>query len=464
MSDEATEHVAHFTIDGGYLTQLIQRLMLEDSPGKAWRVAENVRGGDADVTAATTIKLIKGTHRLKGDSSKGLQLVEQGPRAVRRFQKKLDYIYAGRIQIGVLWFRPVAWIDGYGREDMKNDHNKPVYQQRFGGAWGYVNRGWHYVAHDETLLVARAPKKSPWLKGREREDDFVFEPCGERPHWMRPCADATVALEEWWAAGRRLDHRGWIAWYAGDAPASNVLVQDAEDLDDAEQDARAAEADRVRQIRYDHLRNKILEQAGDDLIDFRHGSADLRIPRAPFVHWALDRTGAKHLAPPWRVISPSGMKLQLDDPFHTDWMIGAGLTLDYDDRELHDALLEFRFETARTFTDAECGLLVGGPYACAKAVHPTIGETVPLGSIVVLPDLRPQWLSSLIGAAAVVAEKGGAGAHLAQIGRERHLPIVIVRDARTRYPAGTTISVDSETPCVRIHETRREEKSDDNEE
>lgn len=51
-------------------------------------------------------------------------------------------------------------------------------------------------------------------------------------------------------------------------------------------------------------------------------------------------------------------------------------------------------------------------------------------------------------AAAVITEAGGATAHLAQIGRDRFLPIVLVVGARTKYPAGTTVEVSTLTRRV----------------
>lgn len=446
----AKQGVAHFVIEGEYMTEVIQNFVLEDAPGRAWRIAQNLIGEGA---AEAAMQLVKGTHRLTGDSTKGMDLVPMSSRDRRAFEKKVDRLYAGRMRVGVLWFRPVAWIDGYGPEDMKNAHGRPVYRRHR----GYENRAWHYAGHNEIVLLAKPPRKSPWAKWvTTHEDDFVFELCGERPHWIAPCLDATQALKEWYEAGRALDHRGWIPWYADQhvdsRAARNVFsMVDAKD-EEAVGDAEDAEHEMAQRVQYNQYQEKILTQAGTDLIEFTHGDRTLHIPRAPFLHWVLDRGGAGHLAPPWTPVSPSGLKLMLDDPNHNDWLIGAGLPLNYDDRPLHDALFAYAMDLARPFTRSECGIIAGGPYALGPAFHPAMNEIAPTGSIVILPDLQPKWLPSIQGAAAIVTEMGGPMAHLAQIALERRLAIVRIKDARKRYPPGTVVSIDCDMPEVRIHE------------
>ena len=468
MSDEeekvVRQEVAHFVIGGDYMTELIQQSVLEDAPGRAWRLAESLIGEGA---ADAAMGLVKGTHRLTGDSTKGMTLVPTSSRDRRAFEKKVDRLYAGRMRIGVLWFRPVAWIDGYGPEDMRNAHGRPVYRRHR----GYENRGWHYAGHNEVVLLAKPPKKAPWRKEyiENYEDDYIFEPCGERPHWMTPCRDATQALKEWYEAGRGLDHRGWIPWYAeqhegaSEAPRNMFLMADKKDKQ-AVEDAEDAEYELARQAQYNGYQDRILEQAGDDVFTFSFNDKTLRIPRAPFLHWVLDRAGAGHLAPPWTPVSPSGLKIMLDDPNHNDWVIGAGLPLNYDDRPLHDALFSHAMDMARTYTRSECGIIAGGPHALGPAYHPAVNEIAPTGSIVILPNLQPKWLPSVQGAAAIVTEQGGPMAHLAQIALERRLPIVRIKDACTRYPAGTVLSVDCDTLEVRIHEKWAFDKDKEDEE
>ena len=32
--------------------------------------------------------------------------------------------------------------------------------------------------------------------------------------------------------------------------------------------------------------------------------------------------------PSWDCVSPTGIKMNMDDPYHTDWVLGAGLDID----------------------------------------------------------------------------------------------------------------------------------------
>ncbi len=54
-------------------------------------------------------------------------------------------------------------------------------------------------------------------------------------------------------------------------------------------------------------------------------TGQLRVPRGAFEHWSVWRAGGEHLAAPWSRVSPTGIKQGADDPYHTDWMLGAGL-------------------------------------------------------------------------------------------------------------------------------------------
>src|ERR1700735_3856580 len=88
-----------------------------------------------------------------------------------------------------------------------------------------------------------------------------------------------------------------------------------------------------------------------------------QVPAEPFIHWALGRTALRHLAPEWAAIAPTGMKLPMDDPYHTHWMLGAGFDLreDYGHASrVSGASMKLMFELQQKYGNFKCGVIVGG--------------------------------------------------------------------------------------------------------
>jgi phosphohistidine swiveling domain-containing protein len=250
----------------------------------------------------------------------------------------------------------------------------------------------------------------------------------------------------------------------------------AEELDEAAREEAERQIDHereeLRQRRLATWRQTILAQAGDDLLDLswpatllddkdeawgrgkagdvRYPAGSVKVPRAPFMHWAFARMKMyESQLPPWQPVCPSGLKMQMDDVFHTDWIVGAGL--DPQDRELlyhpgpvGDAAMQLAHVLQDKFDrPSDVHVLVDGPHVSGVVHHGKRKQPSPSGSIVVLPNLHPDFLITIDDAAGVITEEGGAVAHLAQVGRERNLPIVRVANARERYEPGIYVMIDT---------------------
>lgn len=207
-----------------------------------------------------------------------------------------------------------------------------------------------------------------------------------------------------------------------------------------------------------------------------------RVPRAPFERWCLSRTSGEHLSD-WKPISPSGMKLQLDDPTHTDWMIGAGFTPDDDvwgsfshpimtaahalKSDLQEKLLGFKVQVLND------GKYVSGlvqhakpnePLARIKRVPTNVShgepgkpsyrkwENIkkPLPVIAVIPEPTPEYVPAMLSADAVILTRGTSLIHLVIVGREKKKVIVVDADAIRKYPPGTELSVDPEAGKIEV--------------
>lgn len=449
---------AHFTITGEAFVHLARQRMLDDEPAAAYRLATSL-GIDDPVVKATipsiAMRILDGTATLDGDES-GMDVVDQ---VDSEYRERLAWLFAGRVRLHGRWYQPVAYVSNVGRMDMRNDHGRVV--QAFGG--GYTNRAWHYCGKDEIVAELASYRDASGL-----ERDVVFRACGERPHWHQSPIGAQAALDQFLAAGRRLEERSHAKWYGDEEwspQGSRARYKGVEPNQAMAELLKEKEDEAARLRRVADLRRLILEQAGNDLIELAweaKGEAPAgtaMIPRAPFVVWAFARLKwFQGLLPEWKPISPSGMKVwAMDDPVHTDWVIGGGF--DPQDRDLYwgakakaaerlRSRLQDEFDDRKRILDESITTLVTGPAVIGVVTHARRETTPEPGMVVIVPDLRPQWLPCVAQAAAIITQAGGEIAHLAQIAREQAVPVVRADDALKRWTEGETVRVDPEARTV----------------
>jgi phosphohistidine swiveling domain-containing protein len=384
---------------------------------------------------------------------------------------------------------------------------------RGSGQSGIINRQWHYCMdgeiaplahthHDDADVIFQPCGELPhWLPVPRDVHEAIKQ-------WR----DAGRQLEErghaLWYKDNGDEHdgpgRGYQEWLreqqAADELAEAAAIEGegdyGEELFDAYVDAqlradgfvRASisidEERRIEELRHKleeeqrqqqlvELRAKILAQAGDDLIELAweeeaRSEADRErdrawgreqtpmpagkamIPRAPFLHWAFHRLRQFEKAkPPWTPVSPVGMKMMGDSPYHSDWVIAAGFDpskyKEVYDSPMYRAALDLSWQMQDRFSH-ESGvhiLVEGSGWASGKVEHGRPNMECSDGAIVVLPNLHPRYLKATLRAAAVITEEGGETAHLAQVGRERGLMIARVPNAREIYEPGLEVVVNA---------------------
>jgi phosphohistidine swiveling domain-containing protein len=389
--------------------------MLSDAPAKAWRVIANGLVGDGVDSVARQV--LDGSARLTGDSATGIGVAEDN---AAEYIEQLRYLYSGRVQIYGSWMRPVARVVRWGPEDMKFAERARV----AGGRVVLVGRSRAYCKPGEVL----------------GPDEVIFAPCGEPPHWWDPCPSQEQAIAE---REDRLDERGFGDW------------EPDEELPDEELLRRAWGEDREggAEAQVSEMQEEILRRAGDDLLRLDYTDEDgqpaiLFIPRAPFLRWVAHRYRDRVVAPPWQNVAPDGMKMFLDDPNHTDWLIGAGIPLDQSythasDNAVHELISRLVWGD---YDDELMGIVVvPGTVVQASVVH----GCAAVGSVVVLPDLGARRVPLMEGAGCIVTEAGGPGAHLAQVALEKRVPIIRLPRARELLPEGAFVEVNTATGRVR---------------
>lgn len=468
---------AHFTITGAAFTKAVRSRMLDDAPGAAFQLASCLMNQDDPVAQLTVpalaMKLCDGTAKVRGNES-DMTVVDDDTIAAKRYRERLRWLYAGRIRIGTTWYRPTAYVTDVGPHDVRSNPREK-----------------HYCGPDE--IVSQATVPDPEFKALSRT--VIFEQCGERPHWHKTLHRHQEALQEYLDAGHTLQERSHSKYYQDDPPPvqrkprkpappgrgpnkyrGTINLDTGRSVDEAEDDAAyaAEEASRLRYIA--DLRELILKQAGDDLLEFawpdkfsEHtnppellvAAGKAMIPRAPFLIWAFTRLAwLKMKMPTWKTVSPSGMKMQMDDAHHTDWIIGGG----FDPRnrefywggvyakaaeELRGRLQDEHDDRQRAEEEAVTTLITG-PTVQGYVHYGRLNKPAPAGSVVVLPNLSPKYLVTVSVAAAVITEEGGEVAHLAQIGRERGLPMVRRPDALAMFNEHDLVEVNTEARTVRV--------------
>lgn len=465
----ASERRACFVVEGAFLAEHARRLMLSEVPASAWRLLKTALvGAEVDETARA---ILDGHRTLVGDSSVGLTAVAEKKKVTASYRKTLLFIYAGRVRIKNAWYRPATEV----KLDVASAEAASRIVSRYMELSGDVLRPVGTESADALELLRmwwRARMEHGAMGGQiavelrdgvTRTRFVLFEPCGEPPFWWDELRTPEEAFDQYQDHRRPVDEQTLCM---EDFTGHEYEIEEADELRESSEEtavARAAreaaeqiqnDADDARRAAYiAGLREKILEQAGDDLIDLKipgdtddpaddvfpreHRERVVKVPRAPFLHWLLRRLDKAHLAPPWTPVSPSGLKLQMDDECHTDWMIGAGLDLHADywhGSNAHKAAFELGYDITTRIANVNAIPLSRGN---GEVVHGIVGQ-----SIAVLADLRPSQADLVLASRAVVTEMGGELAHLAIVARESGIPLMLVKNARELFPSGTYLRVD----------------------
>lgn len=465
MSEETTTTTRHFSVTGEAITQIARDMLLSEMPGKAWRLlAQNLLGGKPGQAETIASAVLDGKKKLVGDSSAGIDVRKE--RGAKSYLKQLHYIYAGRIRVNGRWYRPEAQVMSFNERDAAYATDKmgecpSKLSHRF-ERWAryrvefYGNgRG---VALDVSKTKPMKPSRTKMRKIDAEVDVVLFRECSEPPHWWPEPSTPFEAYEQFIAAGCRLNRIDPMDGVKVDAEVEpfddrRAERESKEELEaemelQEEEDRRRAEQ---KLATYREYGEKVRAQANGDFVEIKlpdgyvptmaenepskmFANGIIRVPRLPFECWCLWRTHLSHLRPDWECVSPSGLKMQMDDPYHTDWMLGADVHLRHSyEGHLKSASLDMMGEVQRKYGKFEHTVLVGGP-----DVEGIVGKPKNIGAIMVLRDLRntPENNDAVANARAIITENGGELAHVATLARENKIPVFRVPDAIKHFPVG----------------------------
>jgi len=425
----------YLSVDGPGVTDIFRTSFLGGNPSAAYRLVME----SFEAMEATDVQLLlEGKRKLVGiariSTADTLELVDDNAKKHARLVKR---IYAGRVRLDGAWWRPRATVSVVNQRDAEyairrgatesDDQLRTFAKERLAY---YLQDGERVFEVSEPNEVTGALKRSPTF--------VIFEPCPEAPFWWKELPTAGAALKEFLAAGQKLEDRATDEPSAAAPSALQAFEEEQHAEDVVEQQERLEEIrwqaeEAAEKAKIAAWRDAILDQANGDFLELHLEDGTTRsVPRAPFVRWAFRHGALHHLAPPWKSVAPSGLKLPLDSSDHSDWMIGGGCDLGgYYGSALSRAADEASFRLVVETGTSSCVVLVEGRDQTGR-----IG-----GDIVVLPNLHPDHLPKLRLARAILTQAGGALAHLAQVALERQIPILLIPDALTRFPVGSRVTV-----------------------
>lgn len=438
-SPDAIAHgVASFRVTGPRLIRLIRRMVLDGQ----WVQAQNLLMDDMEgMTSEIAEGLLRGTHALTPDFG----LIDQDPTDsdLLTWQEEIRSVYAGRTQHQGRWYAPYAVVGSYGYEDAKTAGHGEVNADRLADGVRSGARAMHYADDAETDISLGLPY--PREDGKASPvQQVLFRLCEAPPPWLPAPTSLAGALTAWVEIhGHTLDRRGWNYRRSADSvsPPKKAFFRARPDWE-AQQLA-------VWRAEITARADAMGEEGWLDLPEVR-GDEGFRVPRAPFIQWALRGTDGVHLAPAWEPVCPPGVKSGSDSVYHTDWLVGAGF---HPDGGYAEHILRVSYaakaEIQREVLGFDAAVLSGRGKDTGLVVHPQEGEETP-GRIAVIPAARPGYAAAVRTARAVITATGGELCHLAVVGREQGQRIVRVADCMERYPAGTCVTVDCDNGHVKI--------------
>ena len=193
----------------------------------------------------------------------------------------------------------------------------------------------------------------------------------------------------------------------------------------------------------------VIKEGFLDLKDY-DGNFVVKVPKLPFLYWSLKGSGYD-LLPEYQPYSPSGMKMNMDCRYHSDWMIAADLDLNKDynsDSKVYNAASNISQKTQSDILDFECNILSygdkqrysGDAFVCeegnAKNVKQGDVLIMPRGSFEFDEHIRR---ATKNGKCAMITANGSKDCHVAVVSRE--MQFICFNDPKVLDKVRTGVSV-----------------------
>ena len=489
--------MAHLQITGEFITNRARQLVIEEDWTYASRFVTDALVGISDEQA---IGVIKGTHRLTGINNISYEEEDEAGRTAAEELYGSVFDCRGTLLHNGRRYQPYLCVDSFGIEDasyLKPYDDTSLQNQRDERLPHVVWSAGQMTDEDgkrRALFYAENPKRDIVFRlfRQDRTETFVlFEPAYDSfPPWM-PCfrtpQEAFAAAE---STTPTFGHRERFpkaettrtvpyseepaAPKVAEAPVAadqNAVPADPEDAEEQVvwYEGSDVECPSVEDI--ENIRKQVIDFADNDseygwktftYVDPKtKQSCTLRAPGRAMVAYALSNTQAAHLSPAYTPFSPQHLKMDNDNPYHSDAWLGCGLELGilvYNRQDLRNATFsELAFSLQQELLKYRIHVLSsGGVKYCSGKVVTEKDDVSRVNSeaILVVNAAGVEHELAALRAGAVICETGGPLAHLVTVCRERGIPIVRMDQATETYRSGMLLTLDLEKGEIGIVPTR----------
>ena len=472
-----------FVISGEAITEHARLHVLSGQ----WQEAEKLLTKGIDgITHDIALSILRGENNLVGssDSESGLDLVEANADCpkLKYYLETFAFQNCGLLKQKGKVYRPAYQIAGLGPLDF--DHAVKKLGERAIETEEFLRERIRYYTHPiKAKHIITLPAVTPTqtvvdLRDTPSPEDriVVWTVREDVPLWAKVHTDSGAALNEFYAS-REPDSLGVDSYYLDFYAEEDKLLKllnARHVISDADETLRQKLEKESRDQALGAIRAQIAERAGavgsDGWLRMpvekspaagETGEVEyyLDVPKAPFLYWALQPYDPAELGlcEPWRAISGSGLKCYGDSAVHSDWVVGAGLDPEtlYQQEDINASSYALRMELCFKHLKFEFAILSRSDReklsGKARILKP--GETLNKGEIGVIERASVDYDAALRSAAqhktGLICLTGGPLAHVAVVGREMNVPIVMWDKAHLLHN-GARIELNLEQGTIRL--------------
>ena len=440
-----TEHARLHVLSGQ--SKEAEQLLIEGVQGLTHESARSILRGEANLTG-------------RSDDAAGLKVVDaQGDcPTLKYYLETFAFQNCGLFKHKGKVYRPAYEIEGLGPDDfdraLKKLGGRQVETEAF-----LRERIRHYIQPLKAKKIVTIPANFPTQivvdlrdTSSVQEKIVVWTLREDVPQWATIHQDKDAALNEFYAS-RQPDRLGLHSYYLDLYKDPDLLVKllnSRDYLSDSDESLRKRLIGEKTECLLKGIREQIDQRAGavggegwlrlaveKDPVPGQPGVVDhyLDIPKAPFLYWALQPYDPSELGlcEPWPAISGTGWKCINDSAYHSDWVIGAGLDPEKFHKldNINSSSYALRMELCFNLLKFEFAVLSRSNKqkleGKVRVLKP--GETLGKGEIGVIERASVEYDAALRSAAqhdtGLICLRGGPLAHVAVVGREMNVPIIM---------------------------------------
>ncbi len=477
MTGALTAKTAMVHVEGEWLAKHARTLVMEGKWARALKLLTDCLAG---MTYETAIAILKGEAELTGwaTDEAGLKvgpLPPDGPVA-QAMSEGLTRLYGTTFHYQNECWRPYAKVTSWSETDAKlapqdvaeNIIDEGCSESDTPRGQGAARSLYYANSARSDLLIIIAVSSTEDLA-------VLCEKTATPPLWFDVPQDSPAqAVKSWLDAGFELEERG--ARIKGEGLLSSVLRASAVDPVIATACSTQTEVPQGKAERIAAIRAQICHQAqhGDGFYRLAlteedrpyAGRAYLDVPRNPFLLWALAGFAFEKFGktrPEWRIVSTTGLTPMFDNPYRTDWLLGAGLSPhELGGREpgslaavVRSSALRERQVIVRQWTGVGFSILARteAERFLGVPVVATPYQSVPVGSIALAATAGPEYQVAMRSACVkdrygssglILCASGNQLDNLAVIGRETSSTVLLVEEAVERFRGAKALSIDLE--------------------